>query len=70
MSSTSLTTGRAWRPGVPRRHVPVLATLALLCVAIGLMPMIPVRFVYQALNGDGWQITQANDVTNNVNGCK
>ncbi|MGC5330384.1 galactofuranose ABC transporter, permease protein YjfF [Micromonospora sp. DT62] len=32
MSSTSLTTGRAWRPRVPRRHVPVLATLALLLV--------------------------------------
>ncbi|MEU8045597.1 galactofuranose ABC transporter, permease protein YjfF [Micromonospora echinofusca] len=32
MSSTSLTTGRTWRPGVPRRHVPVLATLALLLV--------------------------------------
>ncbi|MDT0530516.1 galactofuranose ABC transporter, permease protein YjfF [Micromonospora sp. DSM 115977] len=35
MSSTSLTTGRAWRPGVPRRHVPVLATLALLLVMYG-----------------------------------
>ncbi|MEU7933532.1 galactofuranose ABC transporter, permease protein YjfF [Micromonospora echinofusca] len=32
MSSTSLATGRTWRPGVPRRHVPVLATLALLLV--------------------------------------
>ncbi|KAB1161699.1 galactofuranose ABC transporter, permease protein YjfF [Micromonospora sp. DT46] len=35
MSSTSLTTGRAWRPRVPRRHVPVLATLALLLVMYG-----------------------------------
>ncbi|MEU4382632.1 galactofuranose ABC transporter, permease protein YjfF [Micromonospora echinofusca] len=35
MSSTSLTTGRTWRPGVPRRHVPVLATLALLLVMYG-----------------------------------
>ena len=32
MSSTSLTTGRSWRPSLPRRHVPVLATLALLLV--------------------------------------
>ncbi|MEV4467227.1 galactofuranose ABC transporter, permease protein YjfF [Micromonospora echinofusca] len=35
MSGTSLTTGRTWRPGVPRRHVPVLATLALLLVMYG-----------------------------------
>ncbi|MEU6076798.1 galactofuranose ABC transporter, permease protein YjfF [Micromonospora sp. NPDC047074] len=35
MSSTSLTTGRGWRPAVPRRHVPVLATLALLLVMYG-----------------------------------
>ncbi|MGN9766473.1 galactofuranose ABC transporter, permease protein YjfF [Micromonospora sp. SD12] len=35
MSSTSLTTGRIRRPGVPRRHVPVLATLALLLVMYG-----------------------------------
>ena len=36
MSSTSLTTGRAWRPTLPRRHVPVLATLALLLVMYGI----------------------------------
>jgi galactofuranose transport system permease protein len=35
MSSTSLTTGRGWRPTLPRRHVPVLATLALLLVMYG-----------------------------------
>ncbi|RLK25202.1 simple sugar transport system permease protein [Micromonospora sp. M71_S20] len=35
MSSTSLTTARGWRPRVPRRHVPVLATLALLLVMYG-----------------------------------
>ncbi|MFG2101009.1 galactofuranose ABC transporter, permease protein YjfF [Micromonospora echinaurantiaca] len=35
MSSTSLTTGRAWRPTLSRRHVPVLATLALLLVMYG-----------------------------------
>ncbi|MFG1779614.1 galactofuranose ABC transporter, permease protein YjfF [Micromonospora sp. NPDC049051] len=35
MSSTPLTTVRTWRPGVPRRHVPVLATLALLLVMYG-----------------------------------
>ncbi|MGV9763778.1 galactofuranose ABC transporter, permease protein YjfF [Micromonospora tulbaghiae] len=36
MSSTSLTTGRSWRPSLPRRHVPVLATLALLLVMYGI----------------------------------
>ncbi|MEV0156355.1 galactofuranose ABC transporter, permease protein YjfF [Micromonospora sp. NPDC050686] len=36
MSSTSLTSGRAWRPTLPRRHVPVLATLALLLVMYGI----------------------------------
>lgn len=36
MSSTSLTTGRSWRPTLPRRHVPVLATLALLLVMYGI----------------------------------
>jgi simple sugar transport system permease protein len=35
MSSTSVTTGRAWRPRLPRRHVPVLATGALLLVMYG-----------------------------------
>ncbi|MER7456752.1 galactofuranose ABC transporter, permease protein YjfF [Micromonospora sp. NPDC126480] len=35
MSSTSLTTGRSW-PAVPRRHVPVLATLVLLLVMYGI----------------------------------
>ncbi|MEU8313334.1 MULTISPECIES: galactofuranose ABC transporter, permease protein YjfF [unclassified Micromonospora] len=35
MSSTSLTSGRSWRPSLPRRHVPVLATLALLLVMYG-----------------------------------
>ncbi|MBQ1074928.1 sugar ABC transporter permease YjfF [Micromonospora sp. C31] len=32
MSSASSTTARAWRPSLARRHVPVLATLALLLV--------------------------------------
>ncbi|SDZ44426.1 monosaccharide ABC transporter membrane protein, CUT2 family [Micromonospora pattaloongensis] len=36
MSSTSLTTGRTWRPHLPRRHVPVLATLVLLLVTYGI----------------------------------
>ncbi|MBB5114624.1 galactofuranose ABC transporter, permease protein YjfF [Micromonospora chalcea] len=36
MSSTSLSTGRSWRPSLPRRHVPVLATLALLLVMYGI----------------------------------
>ncbi|QGN48125.1 galactofuranose ABC transporter, permease protein YjfF [Micromonospora sp. WMMD558] len=36
MSSTSLTTGRTGRPSLPRRHVPVLATLALLLVMYGI----------------------------------
>ncbi|NED56672.1 sugar ABC transporter permease YjfF [Micromonospora aurantiaca] len=36
MSSTSLTAGRSWRPSLPRRHVPVLATLALLLVMYGI----------------------------------
>lgn len=36
MSSTSLTTGRTWRPSLPRRHLPVLATLALLLVMYGI----------------------------------
>ncbi|MEW2541252.1 galactofuranose ABC transporter, permease protein YjfF [Micromonospora chalcea] len=36
MSSTSLTTGRSRRPSLPRRHVPVLATLALLLVMYGI----------------------------------
>ncbi|MEU4792528.1 galactofuranose ABC transporter, permease protein YjfF [Micromonospora tulbaghiae] len=36
MSSTSLTTGRSWRPSLPRRHVPVLATLALLLIMYGI----------------------------------
>ncbi|MET7468103.1 galactofuranose ABC transporter, permease protein YjfF [Micromonospora sp. NPDC005686] len=36
MSSTSLTSGRSWRPSLPRRHVPVLATLALLLVMYGI----------------------------------
>ncbi|MEW2378108.1 galactofuranose ABC transporter, permease protein YjfF [Micromonospora sp. NPDC047812] len=35
MSSTSLTTARGRHPRVPRRHVPVLATLALLLVMYG-----------------------------------
>ncbi|MGX1615470.1 galactofuranose ABC transporter, permease protein YjfF [Micromonospora chalcea] len=36
MSSTSLSTGRSWRPSLPRRHVPVLATFALLLVMYGI----------------------------------
>ncbi|MFG3706074.1 galactofuranose ABC transporter, permease protein YjfF [Micromonospora sp. NPDC047670] len=36
MSSTSLSAGRTWRPSLPRRHVPVLATLALLLVMYGI----------------------------------
>ncbi|MGK5674600.1 galactofuranose ABC transporter, permease protein YjfF [Micromonospora sp. URMC 106] len=36
MSSTSLSTGSTWRPSLPRRHVPVLATLALLLVMYGI----------------------------------
>ncbi|SBT66011.1 monosaccharide ABC transporter membrane protein, CUT2 family (TC 3.A.1.2.-) [Micromonospora sediminicola] len=36
MSSTSSTVVRSWRPGLPRRHVPVLATLALLLVMYGI----------------------------------
>ncbi|MFG1673775.1 galactofuranose ABC transporter, permease protein YjfF [Micromonospora sp. NPDC049282] len=36
MSSTSLSAVRSWRPSLPRRHVPVLATLALLLVMYGI----------------------------------
>ncbi|WP_431936563.1 galactofuranose ABC transporter, permease protein YjfF [Micromonospora sp. RP3T] len=36
MTSTSLTTGRSWRPSLSRRHVPVLATLTLLLVMYGI----------------------------------
>lgn len=36
MTSTSLSTVRSWRPSLPRRHVPVLATLALLLVMYGI----------------------------------
>ncbi|MGW4498911.1 galactofuranose ABC transporter, permease protein YjfF [Micromonospora sp. NPDC004336] len=36
MSSASVTTGRVWRPRLPRRHLPVLATLALLLVMYGI----------------------------------
>ncbi|MET7834775.1 MULTISPECIES: galactofuranose ABC transporter, permease protein YjfF [Micromonospora] len=36
MSSASSTVARSWRPGLPRRHVPVLATLALLLVMYGI----------------------------------
>ncbi|MEV4543264.1 monosaccharide ABC transporter membrane protein, CUT2 family (TC 3.A.1.2.-) [Micromonospora echinaurantiaca] len=36
MSSTSLTGVRGWRPSLPRRHVPVLVTLALLLVMYGI----------------------------------
>ncbi|MFI5833347.1 galactofuranose ABC transporter, permease protein YjfF [Micromonospora sp. NPDC051300] len=36
MSSTTLSAVRSWRPSLPRRHVPVLATLALLLVMYGI----------------------------------
>ena len=36
MTSTSLSAVRSWRPSLPRRHVPVLATLALLLVMYGI----------------------------------
>ncbi|SCL44551.1 monosaccharide ABC transporter membrane protein, CUT2 family (TC 3.A.1.2.-) [Micromonospora citrea] len=36
MSGSSLATARAWRPTLPRRHLPVLVTLALLLVMYGI----------------------------------
>ncbi|MEH1100881.1 galactofuranose ABC transporter, permease protein YjfF [Micromonospora sp. CPCC 205561] len=68
MSSTSLTTGRAWRPTLARRHVPVLATLALLLVmyAVGVSQyraFSNVQVVFNVLIDNGFLLVVAVGMT-------